>query len=111
MADPLSDDRTQWEEALKNLVARKYDPPDSYALRDDLKLTLYNPYLPEKENKEQDPYTAIFIQPSDGGEPVEISEVLDRLKAVTGQRPSGYRYYVPGDVHKEAKTLRDSRKW
>ena len=107
--DPV---RTEWEQALRELVARhSHHPPELYALRDDLKLDIYAPYSSEKEEKEQSPYNAIFIEPDGGGEPKEISKVLTRLKPFTGKQPKRFRYYVPQDVRDEAKKLRDSREW
>lgn len=115
--DPVSergfdDARERWEEALRRLVASKgHTPPEHYALRDDLKLTVYNPYVPEKEEKEQDPYNAIFIQPANGGPPREISSLIERLASVTGVRQDQFRYYVPQDCRDEAKSLAASKCW
>ncbi|MDZ4659812.1 MAG: HD domain-containing protein, partial [Bythopirellula sp.] len=103
--------RETWEEALRELVKKKgYNLPEYYALRDDrLKQTVYDPYAPEKEKKEQDPYNAILIDL--GTVPTEISEVLTRLQAVTGERPKRNRYYVPEDVSEEARQLAESGSW
>lgn len=106
----FEDVREKWEDALRKAVELKgHSPPEYYALRDDLKQTIYNPYVPEKEKPEQDPYNAILI--SDGQGATEISEILTRLQAVTGKLPKGYRYYVPEDVVQDARTLAESDSW
>jgi len=108
----IADARDKWEEALQGVVSKQgFDRPECYALRDDLKLTLYNPYSPEKEEQEQDPYNAIFIQPTTGGSPREISKLLERLAPVTGVRERQYRYYVPKECRDAAMSLAASRKW
>ena len=115
--DPVSergfaDPRNDWETKLRGLVGKRgFDPPEYYALRDDLKLTVYDPYIPEKEEEEQDPYNAIFIQPAPGGPPCEISKLLERLAPVTGRREKQYRYYVPKECEDAAKALAASRQW
>jgi len=115
--DPVSerdfaDARDKWEEALECVVSKQgFERPEHYALRDDLKLTVYNPYTPEKEEQEQDPYNAIFIQPTTGGSPREISKLLERLAPVTGVRERQYRYYVPKECRDAAMSLAASRKW
>jgi HD superfamily phosphohydrolase len=115
--DPVDDQgfgerRKAWEKDLREVVGKHgYAPPEYYALRDDLKLTVYDPYVPEKEEKEQDPYNAIMIQPSQGGPPQEISRLLKRLSTVTGIREKRYRYYVPKDVRDDARFLAESRNW
>ena len=115
--DPITDTtfddaREKWENALRTLVAQKsYESPELYALRDDLKLTIYNPYMPEKEEEEQDPYNAIFIESSEGGEPQEISKLLERLKPVTGAREKQFRYYVPRELRNDVLSLAKSRSW
>ncbi len=108
----FGDSRHAWEEALMDVVFRGgFKMPKYYLLRDDLKLTVYNPYLPEKEEEEQDPYNAIMVAPASGGPPQEISRLLPRLAAVTGVREKRYRYYVPKDVRDAARDLAASRKW
>jgi HD superfamily phosphohydrolase len=115
--DPVSersvaDARDGWEEELRRVVRQQgFDPPQCCALRDDLKLTIYNPYTPEKEEKEQDPYNAIFIQPSGGGDMCEISRLLERRGPVTGVREKQYRYYVPKECRDAAMSLAISRAW
>jgi hypothetical protein len=103
--------QTEWEKALQELVRRNgYDFPEFYSLRDDLKLNIYAPYSSEKEEQEQSPYNAIFIQPVDGSEPMEISHVLPRLSAFTGKRPKRFRYYVPKEIRDSAEKLSASWK-
>jgi len=116
--DPVSEmdfaeARESWERELQDVVAREgFDLPEYYALRDDLTLTIYNPYAPEKEEEEQDPYNAIFVQPTAGRLPSEISKVLpERLAGVTGVRDKRYRYYVPKECRDAAKSLAVSRTW
>jgi len=105
--------RTAWESALQKLVEScGYSPPECYALRDDLKLTVYDPYMPEKEREEQDPYNAIMVRPKPDGTPQEISSLLEkRLGLVTGVREKQYRYYVPKEVRHKAHELAQSQKW
>ena len=67
--DAFSDARADWEQRLRELVAEQKFDPNFYVLRDDLKLTIYNPYTPEKEEREQDPYNAIFVQDDPGKKP------------------------------------------
>ena len=115
--DPVSetafaDARNSWENELKSAVRESgFEHAEYYALRDDLKLTIYNPYIPEKEEKEQDTYNAIFIQGDHGQKPREISTILDRLKPVTGAREKRYRYYVPQECRERVMALIASRQW
>jgi HD superfamily phosphohydrolase len=113
--DPVSetafnDARNAWERKLKKKIAEQGFESEFYVLRDDLKTTIYNPYIPEKEDLEQDPYNAIFIQSGAGGKPREISTILDRLAAVTGAREKRYRYYVPRESRDSVMTLAASKK-
>ncbi len=105
----LSDARDGWERALRGKVSEHKFDADYYALRDDLKLTIYNPYIPEKEEPEQDPYNAIFIQSDPHKRPREISTVLQRLGPVTGAREKRYRYYVPLECGDSVKALAASK--
>lgn len=106
----FADAREAWERELKQVVSAKGFNPDYYALRDDLRLTIYDPYTPEKDEEEQDPYNAIFIQPARGGRPREISTLLPRLAPVTGARSQQYRYYVPEECRDDARTIA-ARSW
>jgi HD superfamily phosphohydrolase len=107
----FSDARDVWERALGDAVRGSGFDPEHYALRDDLKLTIYNPYIPEREEPEQDPYNAIFIQSGPQDRPREISTVLERLAPVTGAREKRYRYYVPRECRDAARALASSKKW
>lgn len=115
--DPVSeaafdDARDEWESELRTCVeAQGFQPAKYYALRDNLKLTVYDPYVPEREEREQDPYNAIFIQPDGGGEPQEISGTLERLAPVTGARERRYRYYVPRECRDAVRKLVESKDW
>lgn len=114
--DPVSEEpfqgaRQDWEEEVQRVVGEHGFDPEYYMLRDDLKLTVYNPYTPEKEEEEQDPYNAIFIQCPDGGRPREISRILERLAQVTGVRERQYRYYVPKECQDAVKSLASKKKW
>jgi hypothetical protein len=110
-ATGFSDVREQWESALRAEINKEGFDAEYYVLRDDLKLTIYNPYVPEKEEREQDPYNAIFVQADPSKKPREISTVLERLAPVTGAREKRYRYYVPKECRDVAKNLAVSRKW
>jgi HD superfamily phosphohydrolase len=104
--------RADWEAELRRVAAEGgFKPPEYYALRDDLKLTVYDPYIPEKEEEEQDPYNAIFIAAADGGQPREISKVLERLLPLTGAREKRYRYYVPQECQADTMGIANSRSW
>ena len=108
----FGDERQAWESALYDIVVQHgHKPPECYALRDDLKLTVYNPYLPEKEDIEQDPYNAIMIKPTPRTAPQEISRLLHRPAPVTGVRPKQHRYYVPKDVRDDARSLAERQRW
>jgi HD superfamily phosphohydrolase len=102
---------TIWEECLSQSVRDNGFDPEYYALRDDLSLTIYNPYIPEREDREQDPYNAIFIQRRTGEAPREISTILKRLGAVTGARERRYRYYVPQESASAVRSLAASQRW
>lgn len=100
--------RRTWEETLRETIRKEGFDPDYYALRDDPTVSVYNPYVPEKEVP--DPYYAIFI--SDGQQqPQEISTLLPRLKPVTGSLEKRSRYYVPHQCRETVKYLAASRKW
>ncbi|HEX4132546.1 MAG TPA: hypothetical protein VHZ24_21115, partial [Pirellulales bacterium] len=107
----FSDARQTWEKQLAETVSRRGFDASYYVLRDNLKLTIYNPYIPEKEEREQDPYNAIFIQPDCSRGPREISTLLDRLAPVTGAREKRCRYYVPRECRDDVRALVDSTAW
>lgn len=103
-----------WEEQLQKLVVSNgFEPAKSYMLRDDLADKLYNvktrrdgPYVPEPESLLQVPRNAIRIVPEVGAEPVEITELLHRLSAVTREPTSRVRYYVPEELRNAALKMR-----
>ncbi len=116
ISDPVveadfSDPRKEWEAELDKIVRTQGYDPEFYVLRDDLKLTVYNPYTPEKEEPEQDPYNAIFVYSDSQRKPREISTALTRLAPVTGSRENRYRYYIPHDCGDAVRSLAASRRW
>jgi len=105
--DDLNPDYTPWESALKKLAKEHgYADPDMYCLPDTIKTKYMAPYIsPEKEAGEQSSHNAIRLL-LDGGKPVEVTERLERLKAVTRKTTSDKRrYYVPKEIRVEAKKL------
>jgi hypothetical protein len=86
-----------------------YDPPESYCLCDHLKGKYNQPYFPEKESDEQSAKNAIRIIVNGDRQPIEISELLERLQPITKGSGDRYRYYVPRDVREKAKKL--SAQW
>jgi hypothetical protein len=111
-------DLSSWETDLARLVeSHGFQPAKAYVLRDNLADKLYNvktrrdgPYVPERESDEQVPRNAIRIIPEAGAAPVEITEVLHRLAAVTREPAAHVRYYVPKEVRAAAIKLRDAWK-
>jgi len=105
----LTDGYEVWEEALREKVKSKgFDQIDCYCMRDELKAKYLQPYFsPEKESNEQSALNAIRV--IDDNKPVEISELLPRLKSTTKKPINCYRYYVPQEVRIEAENLR--REW
>jgi HD superfamily phosphohydrolase len=106
--DVLGTGLPAWEEALKKLVGSRleYQPAEMYCLPDNLQARYNQPYLPEKESEEQGVGNAIRLWVRDQGQPVEISERLPRLQAITERPKAKYRYYVPKDLEVEANELR-----
>ncbi len=96
----------QLEKDLRGVVKRKgYSPPSLYCLRDELKSKYTQPYVPEKEEDEQSSKNAIRIKVEGSDRPVEISELLPRLKPVTTKQARRYRYYVPKDARADVVKL------
>jgi hypothetical protein len=103
----------EWENALRELVdQRGFKPAEYFVLSDNLTEKLYEakrrdrgPYVPEPEGEEQVPSNAIRVI-GDDGKPVEITQVLSRLAAVTKEPVPQLRYYVPREVREEAAKLR-----
>lgn len=110
--DPLAQNLREWEEALQKLIGAKseYESAEMYCLTDKLKAKYTEPYYPEKEPDEQGISNAIRLQKGDLKQPVEISELLPRLRPVTEKPQDKYRFYVPKDMEREAKKLRDGWK-
>ncbi len=97
-----------WERSLRSLVQKAgYKPAKLYCLRDELKAKYLEPYFPEKEEEEQSVKNAIRLRIDGAGEPVEVSEVLPRLKPITKKEVNRVRYYVPKAIHAQATQLRN----
>jgi hypothetical protein len=97
-----------WEKALLELVKTKseYDPPETYCLKGQVKAKYNQPYFPEKEADEQSVKNAIRIKIDGENEPVEISILLDRLKALTQEPVDRVRYYIPKELQQRARKMR-----
>ena len=108
--DALAPDYAGWEEALRRLVASRaeYSPPEMYCLPDRLKAKYDQPYFPEKESDEQSVKNAIRVKVAGEPEPVEVSRLLPRLRPLTQEPVDRVRYYIPKDLHTEARKLRDA---
>lgn len=106
-SDTLNPDYSEWETALHRMLkARGYHDAEMYALADNLDGKYRRPYKPERESGEQSASNAIRVRVSGESTPIEISDFLPRLKAVTQQpTPSMRRYYVPKEVREEAAAL------
>jgi len=104
--DPLDARLPEWEVALAALVGQRveYQPAEMYCLKDNLKGKYSEPYFPEKEADEQAVGNAIRLIVD--GQPVEVSELLPRLKPIIEKPRDRFRYYVPKDVEAAAKRLR-----
>jgi HD superfamily phosphohydrolase len=99
-----------WHLALADVVRKAGFPEAScYCLVDDLEGKYRRPYKPEKETAQQTASTAIRVRVSDRGKPVEISELLPRLGAVTTMPPIKRLFYVPKEAREGAMKLR--REW
>jgi HD superfamily phosphohydrolase len=97
--DAPSDDDGKLEFALREAAtAHGLTPSECYVLRDDFEGTAQTVYIPGKGDDNQ----AIHLLVNDGNKPVEISEVLPRLKALTAEPPRPVRYYVPRELQAEA---------
>lgn len=107
----LDADSQEWESQLLDLVKShsEYDPPEMYCLRDNLKAKYGQPYFPERESDEQAVINAIRLAIDGSDVPVEISEMLPRLRPVTERPRDRTRYYVPKEIRTAAETLR--REW
>jgi HD superfamily phosphohydrolase len=106
---PADAGNLDWQHALEQLaVSHGYLPAAAYVLRDDLDTSAYMIYVPETESAGQQPVSAIRLQLPDTARPVEISQVLPRLQALTAQPARQVRYYVPRELRSEAVALRRS---
>lgn len=106
----LGSDYSAWDAALAEIVGKAgFIHPDAYCLPDTLEGKYQRPYRPEKESREQSASNAIRLQVAGTHEPIEISDYLPRLKALTAPVPDRRRYYIPKEVRAEAAKL--AREW
>jgi HD superfamily phosphohydrolase len=110
--NPLVDESDSWSVALTELVAKhiKYRPADAYVLRDNFETQVYSAYTPEPDTDDASPMNAIRVVRSAEEGPIEISQVLTRLQAVTNKAAETTRYYVPRELREEARKLREQWK-
>jgi HD superfamily phosphohydrolase len=106
--DDLAPNHDAWERALLDLVKTKADyvPAEMYCLRDQVQAKYNQPYFPEKEADEQSAKNAIRLKINGEREPVEISTLLDRLKALTQEPVDRVRYYIPKELQDQARKMR-----
>jgi hypothetical protein len=106
--DDLVPNFDTWEKALLELIRTKpeYDPPEMYCLKDQVNAKYNQPYFPEKEADEQSVKNAIRLKINGESEPVEISTLLDRLKALTQEPVDRVRYYIPKELQGQALKMR-----
>jgi HD superfamily phosphohydrolase len=108
--NPLGDAEGEWQRALEELVrGQGYEPVSAYVLRDDLETAISKAYVPEKESDEQQPINAIRLCLDGAARPVEVSQLLPRLRAVIDEPARQVRYYVPAELQREVIALRS--KW
>jgi hypothetical protein len=81
-----------------------------YCLTDNLKAKYNQPYFPEKEPDEQGISNAIRLKIRDQTEPVEISQLLPRMRPLTKETVDRVRYYIPKDLESAAAKLRSEWK-
>jgi len=110
--NPLDEEPDAWEVALTDWVAKhtEYQPADAYVLRDNFETQVYSAYTPEPDTEDASPMNAIRVVRSAEEGPVEISQVLTRLQAVTNKAAETTRYYVPRELREEARKLREQWK-
>jgi hypothetical protein len=108
--DPFPVDRQPWKNALLDLVKQhsEYDSPEMYCLEDILKSKYTQPYSPEPESDEQGDSNSIRLKLKNESSPVEISELLPRMRPLFKKSPDQYRYYIPKDLQMKAEKLRAS---
>jgi uncharacterized protein len=109
--DPLTKDYSEWTEAVIEIISKAgFDVPDSYCLKDTLKSKYRQPYRPEPEPENQTAVNSIRIRVEGQDEPMEVSEYLPRLGAVTKSPGDKVRYYVPKEVRLDVVKLREAWK-
>ena len=103
----LAPSNAEWEAALLELVSKAgYDPPVAYCLTDRVKAKYNQPYFSENKADEQSIRNAIRVQVSGEARPVEISQLLERLKPLTREPVDRVRYYLPKELQQQALHLR-----
>jgi HD superfamily phosphohydrolase len=109
--DPLTNDYTEWEEAVGKITASAgFEDQKAYCLRDTLVSKYRQPYRPEPEEVHQTAVNSIRIMIPGEHRPKEISSYLTRLEAVTKPPGDKVRYYVPKEVRREVELLKKSWK-
>jgi HD superfamily phosphohydrolase len=109
---PVADNRAnrderEWQQALEELAAQHgFTPVQAYVLRDDVENTWFTAYVPGKDDSQ---FHTIRLLVDAGEPPVEISQLLARLQAVTAESARPVRYYVPKELQPAALALR--RRW
>jgi HD superfamily phosphohydrolase len=99
-----------WFRAIAEVVGKfGFEESTCYCLVDDLEGKYRRPYKPEKESAQQTASTAIRVRVSDRNKPIEISEFLPRLGAVTSMPPARRLFYVPKETREAVLKLR--REW
>ena len=108
-ADPLTNDYSEWEAAVKEVLGKAgYSAPEAYCLRDTVVGKYLQPYKPEQGMDLQTAANSIRIDVP-GCRPIEVSEYLPRLGAVTKLPPDQVRYYVPQEVRSQVQKL--TKEW
>ena len=77
-----------------------------HSLSDRLEAKVDQPYLPEKESDEQSVPNAIRVKVEGESQPIEVSRLLRRLEPRVEKPMGRVRYYIPKELHAEAKKLR-----
>jgi hypothetical protein len=77
---------------------------------DRVKAKYNQPYFPEKESDEQSVSNAIRVKVEGESKPIEVAELLPRLKPFVEKPVDRIRYYIPKELQAEAKKLRDEWK-
>lgn len=108
--DPLQPNYAEWESELHKLLKKSgYSDPEMYALPDTLDAKYRQPYKPEKDVGEQSSSNAIRLSVNGESDPIEITNYLHRLKAVTDSPVEHERkYYLPKELRLEAASLAQS---